>query len=181
MKRMLTLLPGVGLASVLIFTPPAAGAARSSNSGERAVAVPVAAHAVARAPEGRGDRDFDGFHGGVRFGGFYPFWPGYGWAPFGYGYWAPFYGYAPYYGSYGDTGGLKLKVTGPNPKHADVFANGSYVGTVDDFNGTFQRLSLRPGAYTIQIRAQGYEPLSFKVMIQQDRTITYHGEMRKAV
>ncbi len=189
MKRLLTVLPGALLAMALVSSTPAMAADRDLNhastpSAQRATAevLPVADHAGPRgAPEMRGDRDFDrGFNGGFAVVGprfFDPFWPGFGWgAPYGYwGYWGPYDGYYGYHYS----GGLKLKVTGPDPKKADVYADGSYVGTVDDFNGTFQRLSLRPGPYTIEIRAKGYRPLTLKVRIQPDRTITYRAEMQK--
>ena len=210
MRRVFTVLAGASLVLALVFVAPAMAArsdvtsaparvvapvwpranARPSvqeavlyrNASSRVGLIPVEDRAVARG--GRGDRDFDhrGFNGGFAFGGFGgPSW----WAPYGYGYWWPGYngfgdGYPYYYYPQSFSGGLKLKVEGPAPKHADVFANGAYVGTVNDFNGTFQQLSLRPGLYNIQIRAKGYQPLTFKVHIQPDRTITYRGEMQKA-
>ncbi len=181
MKHVLTVLPGVFLASALTFATPAIAADRDARG--TAPSVQPVAMAVARAPHAGGDHDFDrGFRGGFGFRGFYGgFWPGYyAWAPFGYNWWPGYYGYGyGYYGYHNYDGGLKLKVTGPNPKRADVYADGAYVGTVDDFNGVFQKLTLAPGPYTIEIRANGYQPLTVKVRIEPDTTITYRGHMQK--
>ncbi len=196
MKALLTVIPGVVLAMALVTSAPAAAATHETSArliegahvehaalnGSNVSVIPVAdAHhgAAASAVRGDRDRDFDhGFRGGFVGGAFYnPFWYGYGWGP-AWGYWAPFYGYNPGYYAYSYDGGLKLKVTGPNPKNADVYADGAYVGTVDDFNGTFQKLTLGPGPHTVQVRARGYRPLTVKVRIQPDRTVTYRAEMR---
>ena len=53
--------------------------------------------------------------------------------------------YGTYYGTYGyPTGELRLQV---RPRDAQVFIDGSYAGTVDDFDGTFQSLRLEEGEY----------------------------------
>jgi hypothetical protein len=134
--------------------------------------------------EGEEHEGFEG-HGHVFIGGgFYDPWWGYGWGPYwdwGPG-WGPGYSYGPDYGYVTNhaPGALKLKVTGPDPKLADVYANGSFVGTVDDFNGFFQELHLRPGQYHMEIRADGFKPLDFNVLIPPGQTITYHGELEPA-
>jgi hypothetical protein len=201
MKRVSSVLSGACFVWALVLAAPAMAAQSEPvhspahvqqavlySTSSRATVTQVAERAEPRGmmSEGHGDRDFDrgrGFEGGFGFGGFYnPFWSGLGWAPYGYwNYWAPFYGYPygpGYYARHFD-GGLKLKIKGPDPNDAEVFANGAYVGTVNDFNGIFQQLNLRPGPYTIQVRAKGYRPLSLKVRIQPDKTITYHGQMQK--
>ena len=102
-------------------------------------------------------------------------------SPWGYGpgYWGPsYYGYGSYgpYPSRGyDLGSIKLKVT---PRDAEVFVDGYYAGTVDDFDGVFQALKLDSGGYKIEIRKPGFETLHFDVRVQPDRTITYRGEMK---
>jgi hypothetical protein len=119
---------------------------------------------------------------------------GYGFYPWGYGglgfvgyyggYYDPWYSYGgfgyPYYPSLyargGEDGALRLKV---KPRDASVYVDGFYVGRVEDFNGVFQRLHLSEGAHRIEIRDPDYEPLAFDVRIEVDRTITYHGELRK--
>jgi hypothetical protein len=104
---------------------------------------------------------------------------GYGSFGLGYFYYDPWWGH-PGYGYVArahDTGRLRLRVA---PKHAEVLVNGYYVGVVDDFNGLFQRLTLDSGPHRIEIRADGYEPLAFEVLIVRGQTITYRGELQPA-
>lgn len=74
-------------------------------------------------------------------------------------------------------GRLRLKV---KPEHAEVFVDGYLVGLVDHFDGVFQRLHIEPGPHRIEFRADGYgyEPLTYDVLIQPDRTITYTGALK---
>ena len=124
------------------------------------------------------------------------FWPSYG---FGVGYfydpwmwgYAPysFYGYGGgygggYYGStygngrqYRDVGGVRLKV---RPVEGQVYVDGYYVGEVDNFDGMFQKLTLESGAHRIEIRAEGYLPEQFEVMVVPGETITYKGDLKLA-
>lgn len=135
---------------------------------------------------------------GSAFGlGYYyydPFQWGYGYSPYGYGYPYGGYGYGGYgyggygypYGGYGggggggqsygiDYGSVRLKV---KPRDAQVFADGYYVGRVDQFDGVFQSLKLNDGNHHIEIRADGYETLSFDLQITFDQKITYEGELK---
>lgn len=120
---------------------------------------------------------------------YYPYYPYYGWG-FGayYGYWDPYwwwtmpvvvdygYGYGGYYASdQVGRGGLKLKV---EPATAEVYVDGYYMGTVSDFDGTFQRLELETGAHHIEIRAPGYQTITFDVRIEFNQTVTYRGELQ---
>jgi hypothetical protein len=96
--------------------------------------------------------------------------------------WTPaFYGYPYGYGGYGyqrgygyDMGAVRLKV---KPRDAEVYVDGYFAGSVDDFDGVFQSLKLDTGGYRIEIRKAGFETLQFDVHVQPDRTITYRGEM----
>ena len=122
-----------------------------------------------------------------------------GYYGYGYGYYDPWaygaagYGfysgyYDPWYGGYpadpqggtftpsNDEGKLRLKI---KPREAEVYVDGYYVGQVDDFDGIFQRLHLDSGAHRIEVRAPGYESLSFEVRISPDHTTTYQGELKK--
>ena len=115
-----------------------------------------------------------------------PFWWGYGYPgyygdPYGYGGYDAGYGYG-YYGddngprqATGPQGGLKLKV---KPSDAEVHVDGYYVGVVNDFDGVFEQLSLEAGVHRIEIRANGYQTLSFEVKIEQRDVITYRGELQ---
>ena len=83
--------------------------------------------------------------------------------------------YGSYYGNYGyPTGELKLRV---RPREAQVFINGAYAGTVDEFDGTFQSLRLEGGEYQVEIVSPGYEPLDFDVRITPGEKVTYQGDL----
>jgi hypothetical protein len=105
----------------------------------------------------------------------YRWYPGYN--GYGYGYGA---GYSPRAGSgfgFGfDIGELRLQVF---PRNAQVFVDGYYAGTVDDFDGTFQALKLEAGPYQIRISAPGFEDLMFDVRINPGQKINYRGELRR--
>ena len=72
-------------------------------------------------------------------------------------------------------GRLRLRV---EPATAQVYVDGFYMGTVDDFNGSGQDVSLEAGPHRIEIRAPGYETLTFDVKTEPSRTITYRGTLR---
>jgi hypothetical protein len=124
-----------------------------------------------------------GYYGGY-YGagyGYYDPWAGYGgFGGYYGGYYDPWYGGYPAYqepsAGYGvDEGRLRLKI---KPSNAEVYVDGYYAGTVDDFDGIFQRLHLESGPHRIEIRALGYETLNFDVMISVDRTTTYEAVMK---
>jgi hypothetical protein len=162
-----------------------------SDGGGGPGATPSRDRAVVRS--GPPPRDYDGDHDRYRVH-YYPSYYSYGRYPYYYngfhvGYlayapwgWTPaFYGYpygygGPAYGGYGyDIGRLRIKV---QPRDAEVYVDGYYAGTVDDFDGMFQSLRLETGGYRIEIRKPGFETLQFDVHVQPDRTVTYRGEMR---
>jgi len=130
------------------------------------------------------------------YGGYYPSYSFYydPWAynSFGIGYfyyapwtWAPYsaygnYGYGAaypaYVGGFGfDVGSVRLKV---KPRDAEVWVDGYYAGSVDDFDGVLQALKLDAGGYHIEIRKAGYQTLTFDVRVQPQRTITFRGDMK---
>lgn len=71
-------------------------------------------------------------------------------------------------------GGLRLKV---QPRNAQVYVDGSSAGLVDDFDGRWQRLKLEAGVHHIELRAPGYDSLTFDIEIEWDLTITYRGAL----
>ena len=68
-----------------------------------------------------------------------------------------------------------LRITGA-PREAHVFADGYYVGIVNDFDGVFQHLNLEAGAHRIDVEVPGYETIAFDVMVQPGRTITLRAD-----
>ena len=85
------------------------------------------------------------------------------------------YGYTPrgYYDPIAGRPYGGLRITGFS-QLAQVFADGYYVGIVDDFDGVFQHLNLEAGPHQIEIREPGLEPIAFDVMVQSGRTMTFH-------
>ena len=145
---------------------------RRRRDGARRVAQPRRGGARVVPPRARGGRTV------VRGRGYYsPYYYGYPYG-YGYGYGYPYYG-AGYYGYYGggysSTGSVRLKV---KPRHAEVLVDGYYVGSIDDFDGTFQSLKLEPGPVSIEVRAAGFEALRLDVMVLAGRKITYEENMR---
>ena len=64
------------------------------------------------------------------------------------------------------------------PKDAEIYADGFYVGIVDDFNGS-QRLQLTPGRHHVAVKMDGYEAVEFDLSIESTRSITYRATLRK--
>ena len=92
-------------------------------------------------------------------GGYYP----YGYTPRGY--------YNPIPGRY--YGGVRI--TGM-PRDAQVFADGYFVGLVNDFDGIFQHINLEAGPHHIEIDWGGYEPVAFDVYVRPGETTTFRGD-----
>lgn len=127
-----------------------------------------------------------GFGFGLGYLYYDPFWyGGYGYPYYGGGYYGGSYyggGGGGYYGGSGgygqlhrDTGGIRLRV---RPREAQVYVDGYYVGVVDDFDGTFQKLTLEAGPRRIEIRAEGHQTETFEVLVTPGETLTYRGELK---
>lgn len=87
------------------------------------------------------------------------------------------YGYVPpatVYGARRFYGDIRLLV---RPRVAQVYVDGYYAGIVDDFDGMWQQLRLDDGGHRIEVRLPGLAPLTFDVMVQPGRTITYRGDL----
>jgi len=105
-------------------------------------------------------------YGGYPYYG--PYWGMYPWYPYGYWGWS-YWGYGqPYY----PVGSVKLQVT---PKQTQVFVDGYYVGIVDDFDGTFQSLNLRPGGHELVLYLEGYRTVrqSFYATVGKTFKVSY--------
>jgi hypothetical protein len=121
------------------------------------------------------------------WGGYYPGW-GWGW---GWSYWWPYSGwYGGYAGGYPWGGGGAAYYSSPpvgeasvrvlvDPSEARVYVDGYYAGTVDDFDGLFQRLHLSPGSHEIALKLEGYKTHRVRVYVTPDRTLKLSYEMQK--
>ncbi len=128
-----------------------------------------------------------------RGGRYYPsyglglYYPGWGWGSYwwpsyydgwyGGGYWGYPYGWAParHYVSRA-SGDIRVLV---DPSEARVYVDGYYAGTVDDFDGLFQRLHVSPGRHEITLKLEGYKTHRMKVYVAPDSTLKLHYEMEK--
>jgi len=93
---------------------------------------------------------------------------GSGFAPMGYyGYG---YGYGPFYRPYGayygvpNAGQVKLDT---HVKDAQVFVDGAYAGT----SGKLKSMWMRPGTYTIEMRAPGQAQFAEKIYVVAGKTV----------
>ena len=137
---------------------------------------------------------YGGYPYGAYGSGGYPY-GAYGSGGYGYGY--PYQNYlnnngsgssdeaAPPSGSSANPGSLSVQPSAAGhlrlqvePPTAQVYVDGFYVGTVDDFNGSAQDASLEAGPHRVEIRAPGYETLMFDVKTDANRTVTYRGTLR---
>ena len=121
-----------------------------------------------------------GFSLGIGIGypyGFYGYPYGYPYGYSAYGYYGYPYGYAPGYVVAGRPYG-SVRIT-EAPEDAEVYADGYYVGIVDDFDGVLQHLDLEPGPHRIEVRAQGHPPMAFDVRVMPGETITYRAALRQ--
>jgi hypothetical protein len=75
------------------------------------------------------------------------------------------YPYGAYW--YGPESDLRIDVT---PKEAAVYVDGYFAGTVDDFDGTFQRLHVMPGEHEIVIYLEGYRSIRERLYLSPNAT-----------
>jgi hypothetical protein len=75
------------------------------------------------------------------------------------------------------TGGVQLDI---EPRRAQVYVDGAYVGVVSAFSGYYQHLDLVAGPHLVTIVAPNYEPLIIHVMVSPGRTMTYRGTLTRA-
>jgi hypothetical protein len=112
------------------------------------------------------------FIGGAYYPRYVWFDPWYGPAgPYGYGLYGP---YGPSYGyplrDY--TSAVRIDAT---PRDAQVIVDGYSAGLVDDFDGIFQRLRLRPGGHEIVLYLEGYRTIRQRIYVNpgSDQRLRY--------
>jgi hypothetical protein len=65
------------------------------------------------------------------------------------------------------------------PEQTRVFVDGYYAGTVDDFDGMFQRLYIAPGRHDIAFKLEGYRTHRVMVYATDDNTIKIRHDMQR--
>jgi hypothetical protein len=73
-------------------------------------------------------------------------------------------------------GGLSFEIT---PSNAELFVDNMRVGTVGDFTPTTQPLGVEAGHHHVEIRAPGYQTMSFDVDITAGQVIPYQGSLER--
>lgn len=115
---------------------------------------------------------YPGFYGSGFYGsGFY------GSGFYGTGFYGPAYYQVPIYGRgryYGQTGSVRLQVS---PRQAEVFVDGYYAGTVNDFDGVFQRLQIEPGEHEIEIYLAGHRSYTQRFYLQPGKSFSIKHSM----
>lgn len=183
------------------YTPPPS----SSGGSEPRVAVPrtgggndnSSGRQRPHNPSGGGRDNWHGgggYHGGYYGGGYYgygpryypyfgPYW-GWGWGWGGwwddyYGYGRPYYGPSPYrdryYDRYGTTGALDIDVS---PGKTEVWIDGRYTGTADDFDGFPQYLWLDRGVYDVVLFREGYKTIARQITVRSGQVISIGDNMQ---
>jgi hypothetical protein len=71
-------------------------------------------------------------------------------------------------------GGVSFDI---QPSDADVFVDGEYVGTADDFSPYEAPLTLRAGSHRIQLEAPGCQPMIFDITVVPGQVIPYRGAL----
>ena len=100
-----------------------------------------------------------------------PFYAPYYFDPFFYGaYYRPFSWY-PYgavaYGPYDGGAAVRVQVM---PRDTEVYIDNYFAGTVDDFDGMFQRLHIEPGPHDVTLYHDGYRTVRQRIYIQPSGT-----------
>lgn len=101
--------------------------------------------------------------------------PSYYYDPFWYGW----YGYpfpAAYPVVYDGGSSLRIQV---EPRETEVYIDGYYAGTVDDFDGFFQRLHVSPGQHELELYLDGYRTVKQQVYLQPGTTFKVRFTMQK--
>jgi len=112
------------------------------------------------------------FYGyGGPWGPWGPYWS-YGWygpwGPYGFGWGMPYgypYGYS-YYNATGYVSSLKVQVANKAFKDAEVYVDGARAGTVEDFDGLFQSLHVKPGSREIVLYKEGFRSARQAVYVE---------------
>jgi len=72
------------------------------------------------------------------------------------------------------TGGLQLDV---EPRRAQVYVDGLYVGVVGSFSGYYHNLELTAGPHQIDLLLDRFPPQTINLVVTPGRTTTYRGTL----
>jgi len=72
-------------------------------------------------------------------------------------------------------GGVSFAIS---PADANVVVDGTYAGTVNQFDSAQDPLNLPPGPHHVEIQAPGYAPLDFDLTVQAGQVTPYAGDLQ---
>ena len=58
-----------------------------------------------------------------------------------------------------------------SPRNTQVYVDGYFVGVVDNFDGTLQRLNIEAGEHELQLYLEGYRPFTQRVLFPRGGTL----------
>jgi hypothetical protein len=64
-----------------------------------------------------------------------------------------------------------------SPAVADIYVDGTYVGTVQHFSAESEPLVVVPGSHRVDLLAPGYRTTTLEVTIAAGQIIRYEGEL----
>jgi hypothetical protein len=73
-------------------------------------------------------------------------------------------------------GGLRIE---SSPGSAQVYIDGFYVGSADDFGISGRPLDLDEGPHRVELRAGGYATMNFDISISANQTMRYRGDLQR--
>ena len=174
--------------------PPSSGSGSGSRGSENRTAVPRSGgggndnepsrqrpHGTVGGGGGGGGSYYRGGHYypyyGPRFYPYYgPYW-GWGWGSWWWGDDPYYWGHGSYYGRYrdryddryGTLGALDIDVS---PGKTEVWIDGRYTGTADDFDGFPQYLWLDRGVYDLVLFREGYATIARQITIRPGQVVS---------
>jgi len=75
-----------------------------------------------------------------------------------------------------DTGGLSFEVT---PSNAQIYIDGTYMGTVSQFTPQSQPLGVKSGHHQLEIRADGYRTMTVDADVIAGQVLPFQGQMER--
>jgi PEGA domain len=75
-----------------------------------------------------------------------------------------------------NTGGVSFDI---DPPTASVFVDGKYMGTGAEFDPNSQPLGLTPGRHRVEIRAEGYQSMTFDADVKSGEVIPYKASLQR--
>jgi hypothetical protein len=76
----------------------------------------------------------------------------------------------------GNAGGVSFEIS---PNDAEVWIDGTFRGTVDEFGPQTEPLRLAAGRHRIELRATGMQPMAFDATVTPGQVIPYRGTLQQ--